>query len=281
MLLLAAPAAAQSVEREDFAVVGWRPDCSVAINHLGFPYRGEAIYDEPVFTRIGTVTIPPGAERPRASWTVEWDGANTWKPEEARKALRQLVAAGFDKRGYEERIGEAVIEERPDLSELLRSTASLRAKAGAAWPAPPWKLTRIVYSPLTTCALVVYEHDRRFSYALARVHNTKVRPERARAHLTTGLLLFAKGDLEGALAETAAAAALYPDGAANRYHHAAMLSLSGELERAVEELREAVGLNPEYRAKAATDRDFENLQDLPAFRSLIKDAGNPKKNQLK
>lgn len=278
LLLAAAPAAAQSVEREDLAVLGWNKGCSVAVNHLGFPARGEAIYDEPVMTRIGTLTIGPGSQAVETYWSADWTGANTWKPDEARKLLTEFVASGYDFRGYVEKLrAEPAAPERPELEETLRSTATLAIRAKLDWPAPPWRLATINYNRTASCVLLIFEHDRRFQYLLTRIYDMKARPERARAHLTNGLLLFNRGDLEGALAETSIAASMYPTGAANRYHHAAMLALTGELDKAIAELREAIKLNPRYREQARTERDFENLRDLPDFNALVSTGSSPKK----
>lgn len=269
MLLLAAPAAAQSVEREQLAVVGWSKACSVAVNHLGFPHRGEALYDEPVLARIGALTIAPGALEPEARWLVEWEGANTWKQDEARQAVSSLVAGGYDDPGFVEKIrAEPAVPERPELERIIRSTSTLGIRGGVRWPGAEWRLSEIHYNRTATCGLLVYESDRRFAYVLARLFRPKARPERARAHLSSGLLLFEKGDLEGALAETGIAAAMYPTGAANRYHHGAMLALSGELEKALEEVKQAVALDASYRKKAAEDVDLDNLRDLPEFKRL-------------
>lgn len=262
-------AGAQSVEREEFAVLGWDGGCGVAINHLGYPHRGEAIYDEPVMARIGRVRIGPGKLQAEANWEIAWDGANTWKPLEAKKVLAELLAAGYDHRGFVERIRPEPAAQKRDLDDVLRSTETLATRGRADWPPAPWRLSAIHYNRLANCALIVYEDGPRFRYVLSRIYNTAARPVRARAHLNNGLLLFDEGDLPGALAETGIAASLQPEEALNRYHHAAMLSLSGRITDALEELAEAVRLKPAYRAKAAADIDFENLRDIKGFRELV------------
>lgn len=269
LLLAASPLSAQTAERTELAVLGWDGGCGVAINHLGYPRRGEAIYDEPVMARIGSIKIPAGKLKPEPRWEIAWDGANTWKPLEAKKALAELLAAGFDHRGFVETIRPEPAADKRDLDEVLRSTETLATRGPADWPAEPWRLAAIHYNRLANCALILYENGPLTRYVLTRIYNTSARPVRARAHLNNGLLLFEQGDLPGALAETGIAASLQPEEAVNRYHHAAMLSLSGRITTAIEELAEAVRLRPEYRAKAAKDLDFDNLRDIRGFRELV------------
>lgn len=276
LLLLPLSASAQEVEREQLAIVGWNNACSVAVNHLGFPFRGQAIYEDPVVTRIGTLTLAAGASKVVTKWEADWSGSNSWRPEEAKLLLSKYLAAGYTDRGYPETIRPARIAPGRGLEEIILSTATLGIRGAVDWPGPPWRLARIHYNRLSNCALVVFD-DRRgehalYRYVLTRVYNTAARPERARAHLTNGLLLFNEGELIGAKEETGIAASTYPQGALNHYHYAAMLANSGEVEQAMAELREAVAQREELRKKAAEDRDFENLRDIPAFKDLVKPA---------
>lgn len=274
LLALAAPAKAVDAEREELSIIGWNTACSVAITHLAYPGLGEAIISEPIGTQIGALTIPPGEQKAKPDWKADWGGANSWSAGTAQKAISELVAAGYDHRGFPEEVRPDRIAPQRDLAEIIRTTDTLAARGARDWPEADWRLARINYNRLATCALVIFEkkqnHKPFFRYVLARLYNTQARSVRSRAHLNNGLLLFGEGDLPGALAETEIAAALYPEGPANRYHHAAMMALSGYLEDSIAELGEAIKLKEEYRAKALKDLDFESVQKHPRFKTLMK-----------
>jgi tetratricopeptide (TPR) repeat protein len=259
-------ASALEAGREELAVIGWNAACSVAVTHLAYPRLGE-----PIGAQIGTLSIAPGEEQAKTRWTIEWSGANSWLAGPARQAIQDLIAAGYDHRGFTEEIRPEPVAPGRDLEAVLVSTASLQARQAQGWPDEDWRLARIHFNRLGTCALVVFDKEGPFfRYVLARIYNPQARAVRARAHLTNGLMLFGQSDLEGALAETRIAAAMHPEGAANRYHHAAMLCLSGYLQEAIAELSEAVKLKPEYRKKALKDIDFEAVAKQPRFRALMK-----------
>lgn len=273
-LLLATPARALDAEREELSVIGWNKACSVAVAHLAYPRLGQAVVGEPIAARIGALTIPPGAEDFTTDWKTDWAGANTWQAGPARKAMQNLIAAGYDHRGFLEEIRPDPIAPGRGLEELIRSTATLGLRATKDWPATDWRMARIDYNRLATCALVIFEKKQDgkpfYRYVLARLYNTQVRAERSRAHLTNGLLLFGAGELPGALAETGIAVSLYPEGPANHYHHGAMMALSGHLEGSIAELGQAIKLKPEYRAQALKDQDFEAVAKHPRFRALMR-----------
>lgn len=274
LLMLALPAAAVEVDREELAIIGWDTACSVAINHLGYPKLGEAIVGEPISTQIGTLTIRPGEQKSAAQWKVDWGGPNSWSAEPAQKAIKDLIAAGYDHRGFMELVRDEPVAGGRDLDEVILSTRNLEATKVQGWPGSEWRVAKIDYNRLATCAFLIFEKKGEakpfYRYVLARVYNTQVRSLRSRAHLNNGLLLFGTGDLPGALAETGIAAALYPEAAANRYHYAAMLCLSGYLEEAIAELAEAIKLKPAYREQARKDQDFETVLKHPRFKALMK-----------
>lgn len=279
LLFAAVPVRALDAEREELSVIGWDTACSVAVTHLAFPRLGDAIVAEPIGTQIGTLTIPPGGQKAAPDWKADWGGANSWSAGTAQKAVSELVAAGYDHRGFPEEIRPDRIAPQRDLEEIIRSTDTLGARGAKDWPEADWIPRRINYNRLATCALVVFERKQAgkpfFRYVLARLYNTSARVVRSRAHLNNGLLLFGEGDLPGALAETAIAAGLYPQGPANRYHHAAMMALSGYLEESIAELAEALKLKPEYRAQALKDLDFESVRKHPRFKALMKPPEKP------
>lgn len=275
LLIFAWPGSASAVEidREKFSFLGWNKACSAAFAHYGYPALGEELAEEPVKTRVGTLTIPPGSEEASASWTLARDGRLTWDPRAAAKAEKDLKAAGYGLKGREERVRPDPIAGGRDLETTLRSTATFATRATAGWPGEGFRLGTVHYSPLATCALLVYTKragEKDFYHpVLIRVGNPKVRAERARAHVTNALLLLAQGtDAQSALEEATIAVDLDPDGAAGHYHRAALLSLMGEVEKAVSELEAAVKLEPDYAARAREDQDFESLRWHPRYKAL-------------
>ncbi len=275
----AAPAAAQSVDHEVLKFLGWNAACSLAIAHYSYPYIGEAIANEPIVTKIGTLTIPPGKNKSRADWGISWDGSKTWRPMIAGKTMNDFGEAGYGRPGYVETIRPEPIARRPGLEQLLRSTETLKARDRKGWPGKAWTLARIHYSPLTTCAFVLYELEEAqetfFNYRLVRIYNPAVRTQRARAHVENGLLLFKGGDIEGALEEMEIAAQLSPTTGPARYHHAALLTVSGHMDQALVELDAAIKLNPRYEKMALDNVDFDSLYNDARFKKLTGQKPNP------
>ena len=279
LALSAAPASAQTVERETFAVIGWNDACSVAVQQFGYAPIGEAVVGEPVRTRIGTVTIAPGQEAPRTVLIADWVGAQTWDRKEAKKIVQNLVAAGYVEPGYTEDIRVPLKESPRPYEDVILSTATFQIRAPFQWPGGDWRWEKVVYSPLGTCGLFVYSrrHKSRPFYrtALYRFYNPAVRLQRAQAHQTNSRLLFEASDLEGALAEAATAAHLQPDLALARYRHAVLLCLSGRLNESVAELGEAVKRDPKLKDQARRDPDFVEVAEFPLFRAAVGDEPHP------
>lgn len=273
LFLAAHPVAGQSVERETFAVIGWNDACSVAVQQFGYATLGEAIKDEPVLSRIGTLSIPPGEEASRTEWAVDWRGAHTWNTETARKALQDLVAAGYKRPGFPEDIRVPQEGAPHPFEESIISTAAFSMRARFKWPGGDWRWDRVLYSPMGDCGLFLFSRrdDGRpfYRYTLMRFYNPSVRLQRAAAHLTNSRLLFEASDLEGALTEAATAARMRPDLASSRYRHAALLCLSGQLNDSVSELGEAIRLDPKLTAQARQDPDFAEISGFPRFRALM------------
>lgn len=269
LLLLALPAAALDIEREEHSVIGWDGGCGVAVERYAYPVLGQAIRGEPIVTRIGTITIAPGKNRTVTRWVLEADGPNTWNEPVARKAVADLRAKGYHRAGYPEVIRDSDTVRVPGVAGVIFSTETLAARP-EFWPGPEWRWAQANYNPLTTCALIVFEKPgERFKFLLTRVYNPSLREERARAHAANGRLLFDTGDLDGALAETGIAARLAPEVPAVRYHHAASLALTGRLGAAVDELRAAIKLDPRLAERAREDIDFESLRPRQDFRKLV------------
>lgn len=272
LLLLAAPAAALDIEREDYAVIGWTDACSVAVERYAYPVFGEAIHGEPVTSRVGTLTIELKTPVTVTRWVFEADGTNTYDARAIDRARRKLRKAGFDRPGFNEVIRDSETVVSPGSAEVILSTASIDARPDF-WPDPrQWRWARAHYNPLGTCVLMIFE-DRelpeRYKFLLTRMYNASGRSDRGRAHAINGRLLFNKGDLEGALAETAIGAALSPELGGTRYQHAAMLAMTGHADEAMKELLVAARIDDAFRKKAADDLDFEVLRPRQDFQELI------------
>ena len=275
LFLAAGPAAGQTVERETFAVVGWNDACSVAIQQFGYAALGAYIKDEPVRSRIGTITIPPGEDAARTVLTVDWTGARSWERDEAKQALVDLIAAGYKNPGFPEDIRAPHPGAPHPFEDTILSTATFALRAKFKWPGGDWSWDQVRYSLHSDCGLFIFSRlqDGRPFYRtmLLRFYNPAVRNQRAQAHLTNSRLLFEASDLEGALGEAASAAHMQPELASPRYRYAVMLCLSGHLNESVAELTKAVRLDPKLAAQARADPDFYEVYDFPRFRTLVGD----------
>lgn len=272
LALLAAPAAALDIEREDYKVFGWNDTCSVAVERYAYARFGEAIAGEPITTRVGTLTIELKTPIVITRWVLEADGANTWDPRALSPIRRKLRKAGYDRAGFTEIIRDSETIVSPGSAEVILSTASLEARPDA-WPdTREWRWGRAHYNPLSTCVLLVYEKigdPERFKFTLSRIYNPSARADRGRAHVTNGRLLFNNGELGGALAETEIGAKMAPEVGGIRYHYAAMLALNGRPDDAMKELLAAVAKDDRFATKASDDLDFDSLRHRMDFIELV------------
>ncbi len=271
-VLSAAPVLSVGIEKEEFTVLGWNDACSVAVSQLVYPKLGEAIHGEPIASRAGTLTIEPGSEAVATKWFREASGTNTWNPAAHEKVTRELGKLGYVRKGYAETVRTRVSEAQPGLAETLLSTRTLAIRPGMTWPTSSWRWSGADYSPLGTCALLLFESlstPTRYAWRLTRIYNPRVRLERSRAHAANARLLFSEGELEGAVAEAGTAASLAPESALNRYVYATLLAMSGRPDESVAELRAAVERDPKRAKEARDDRDFESLRSRRDFRDLV------------
>jgi len=271
-LLLAAPAAALDIEREEYRVIGWNNACTVAVERYAYPVLGQAIHGEPITTRLGTLGIVTEKPIVQTRWVLESDGTNTFDRSSIGTFRRKLRKAGYDRPGFSETIRDAFTAVSPGASEVILSTAILEARPDF-WPdTREWRWGWAHYNPLSTCALLVYEkigERDRYKFVLTRIYNAASRSDRGRAHTTNGRLLFNAGDLTGALAETEIGARAAPELAATRYQYAAMLALNGHIDAAMRELQAALKRDERYAVKAETDVDFDSLRSRQDFQELI------------
>lgn len=270
--LLAAPAAALDIEREEYKIIGWNDACSVAVERYAYPMFGEAVAGEPITSRIGTLAIVTEKPTVETRWVLEADGANTYDKAAIPAFRKKLRRAGYDRPGFSETIRDAATVESPGSAEVILSTGVLEARPDS-WPdTGQWRLGHAHYNPLGTCALLVYEkigERDRFKFLLTRIYNASARSDRGRAHTTNGRLLFNNGDLPAALAETEIGAQMAPELGGTRYHYAAMLALNGRLDDAMSELLAAIKRDDRFAGKAAKDEDFDSLRSRQDFQELI------------
>lgn len=264
----------KDVDAEKLDILGWGDGCSVAVEHYGYPPPGPFLEDDPIMARIGVMSMAPGAAKETDQWMISLHGNTAWRKKEADKVLEFLNKKGYTKPGVVEEIGLNPVVDQRDLPRLLNTTDSLKATPGRAWPDKNWRWTEIVYEPLSTCALFIYElrgtGKPLYNYLLVRIGSNSARADRALAHLTNALLLLDKGDLNSALSESEIAARLEPDNASMRYHHAALMTLSGIVEPAVDELEAAIKLDSKYRARARKDKDLDDLRWHPRFKEITR-----------
>jgi tetratricopeptide (TPR) repeat protein len=272
LVLLCASARAIDIEREEYKIIGWNDACSVAVERYAYPVLGQALYGEPITSRVGTLAIVTAKPTVETRWVFEADGAHTADPRLIVGIRKNLRKAGYDRPGFNEMIRDARTIPGPSTSEIILSTASLEARPDF-WPdTRVWRWGRTHYNPLSTCALLIYEQigERdRYKFLLTRIYNASARTDRGRAHTTNGRLLFNDGDLADALAETEIGARMAPEIGATRYHYAAMLALSGRLDKSVSELLAAIKLDETYRKNASTDSDFDSLLKRQDFQELV------------
>ena len=274
-LLSPAPVRAQAVWNETFELLGWNKQCSVAIGHFGFPKIGQAIADEPLMTRMGTLTIPAQEQESAAQWLLELDGRGSWDAPAATAARASLKKAGYTRAGFIETVRDAPVAPERDLPRLLMTTDTFKAAGEGFPPPPPWKLARVHYAPFSSaCALFLYHkgpaYQRFYKTFLLRIGNPTIRFDRADAHVTNALLLFEKGRLTEAIEEAQIAAALAPERSLPRYTYGELLALDGELDLALVELAAAIKINPDNKRKARKDKDWDALKRDRRFKELTR-----------
>lgn len=263
---------------DEFRFVGFNKACSAAIEYFSYPATGKGLQGVPEAWKIGTITLEPGSKREIESWRYAGVIQEAWRRAEADMALESLAREDYGRPGFPETVRAAPPAKHPDLGKILPNPRILRSGYRVRWPKAPWRLAGVRYHPLGNCALVLFRDEARpresWSWKLVRLLDPGVRRERARAHLTNGLLLYEASDIYGALEETAIAAAMDPGYAAARYHHAVLLAAHGKFDLALVELEAAVGADSDFKAKARTAVEFERLRGRPGFRKLTDTDGH-------
>lgn len=256
---------------EEFSFLGWGPSCSAALRHVKYPDKSEST-GEPKEWRIGSVSIPPDASKPREDWVMASAQSRFWDPSLAGNTAQRL-SRNHPQRGYVETVREAPLGPSPELAGLILTTAPFQTPP-TRWPGPPFALRTVYYHPLGTCALLLFKEagagpKARFKWNLVRVLNPGVRKQRAHAHATNGILLYTKSsELDGAMEELAIAAHMDPNYPPARYHHALLLAAQGRMDEALPELKAAVKLDPKLAEEAWDSAEFELLRDDKRFLAI-------------
>ncbi|MBI5625263.1 MAG: hypothetical protein HY924_15910 [Elusimicrobia bacterium] len=272
LLLAGLPARAQ-VDRETLEILGWAKACSVAVEYYGYPALGNAIFTEPISMQIGSISLVEPKREPVVKWLIHADGKSVWDADKARKAEEKLRKSGFVLKGSSETLpGQPT--GWPGVDQVLLTTRSLGAYSPSGWPQEKdFRLHQIHYSPMGTCALLLYRWTGAanrdfFQFVLVRLRNPRAKVERALAYLDLANRLFESGDLDGALRASRLAASGAQRDAETRYKHAAYLALSGYRQEAIDELATALRYRRENRERARLDPDFEDLRKDKRFRLL-------------
>lgn len=275
LLALALPASAVVMpSHEELRFIGWNDGCSVAIEQYRFPALGEGLLAEPSYGRIGTVSLDAEQTRPSVAWVLEQGGKLLWNKTQARATSDQLARAGYSKAGYREAIRPEPAAKRPGLDWNLRSTATFEIGYDPGWAPPEFALSRVYYSPLATCAFMVFERrgsDRdAFRYQLVRT-TPPVRRQRSQWHLTNGILLYTQeSDMYGGLDETRTAAEMDPRLAEARFQYARLLAAHGRFDEAIAELKEAVILDRSYSDMARKAVEFDDVRGWKRFKEALR-----------
>lgn len=261
--------------REEFELLGFGDACSAAFRYYRYPATGEGLEDNPVWGRVGIVTLAPDATRETVQWVFEQAGGLNFDKAMAAVAAENVGRSGWTRKGWTETVRPEPAANRPGLDELIRSTVSFDlGYAVHDWPAPPFRLSRVVYSPLSTCALAVFERDRAptdaFRWKLVRLP-ADARRARAQAHVVNAQLLYADyGDIYLALEEAATAAAMDPRFSEGRYKHAVLLAAHGRFDEALKELEASIALDRRYARMAKDAIEFQDVRRQGRFKELIR-----------
>lgn len=90
------------------------------------------------------------------------------------------------------------------------------------------------------------------------------------SHLNTASELNQKGDISGAVREARIAVQLGPKLPETYYDLACYLSLSGQLDEAMENISRSLAMAPGFKSMAANDSDLKALRPRPEFQALLK-----------
>jgi uncharacterized Ntn-hydrolase superfamily protein len=93
---------------------------------------------------------------------------------------------------------------------------------------------------------------------------------KALSHLETAAQLYRNNDLDGAVNEARLSVKLGPKMPETYYDLACYLSLSGQLDEAMQNITKAINMAPNFKVMAASDSDLKALRERPDFKELIK-----------
>lgn len=258
---------------DEFLFLGWKDGCSAALQYFSYPPLGTVMAGLPDTWLIGSITIPPDTVDPKARWVSRGISALAWRKSEAIQLTEVLVREGYVPNGHIERIRDAQVAVRPGLAHVIHSTTAFRLGYRTKWPPKRYRLRTIHYSPLGTCALMVFRYPKRprrsYRWKLVRLLNPDVRRKRARAHVTNGLLLYKEADLYGAEEELEIAADMDPEYPTALYHHSRLLAAHGRFDEALISLGAAVDRDQRFQFSAKKAIEFQELHRRPVFKDIV------------
>ncbi len=117
----------------------------------------------------------------------------------------------------------------------------------------------------------VVERARAFRLVCARALDKKpaFKPKGFDELLHHGVFLHNKGEFDEALRFLREAAEIHPKNEHVQYCVAASAARAGESEAALKALRSAIGQNPQNRAQARVDSDFDPIREDEEFQTLV------------
>jgi uncharacterized Ntn-hydrolase superfamily protein len=92
----------------------------------------------------------------------------------------------------------------------------------------------------------------------------------ALSHLETAAQLYRNNDLNGAVEQARLSVKLGPNMPETYYDLACYLSLSGNLDEAMQNITKAITMAPNFKSMAANDSDLKALRDRKDFKDLVK-----------
>lgn len=263
---------------EEFSHLGWGDACSIAVKYLRFPKEGVGMRGIPDAFRVGIISLGPQDDKQAERWTYASDKGTGYSPESLAAVSEELRDKGrHDQAGTVERLRFRRVADQPGLEDFLMSTAAFRTDPVISGIPDRFRFSAVYYSPLGSCALFLFQdagnHRDGIRTVLARLPEPGIRHQRARAHVTNGLLFYRnEADLAAAEAELAVAATMDPRYGLARYHHAVLLTLHGRFDEAVASLKAAVARNAEYADEARRAPEFDALREDGRFLAILASA---------
>ena len=117
-----------------------------------------------------------------------------------------------------------------------------------------------------------YERLGRYNEAFADFNRSlEIRPDYANTLHNRGTIYSKLEKYDEALADLNRSLEFEPDNPSTLYNLACLFSLWRKIDDALNHLEKAIAIDGEYREKAKTDKDFDNIKDDPRFKRLFEE----------